>query len=135
MKNRSELREIIIKVLYQTYIYDTAKIKYDINEIINEVSEQKYDFVIETVKEIIKKQAEINEIANKYLKDWNIERLSKVDKAIISLGIYELLYTNTPHVVSINESIELSKKYSDEKVTKMINATLDNIYHSEVTDE
>ncbi len=135
MKNRSELREIIIKVLYQTYIYDSAKIKYDINEIIEELLDQKQDFVTETVNKVKEKQTEINKIANKYLKDWDIERLNKVDKAILSLGIYELLYTNTPHIVSINEAIELSKKYSDEKVTKMINATLDNIYHSEVTDE
>ena len=60
-----------------------------------------------------------------------MDRLNKVDQAIISLGIYELLYTDVPSVVAINEAIELSKKYSDEAVTKMINGVLDKIYHEE----
>ena len=69
------------------------------------------------------------------MKDWTIERLNMVDQAILSIGIYELVYTKTPSIVSINEAIELSKKYSDSDVTKMINGVLDNIYHSEVTNE
>ena len=60
-----------------------------------------------------------------------MDRLNKVDQAIISLGIYELMYTDVPSVVAINEAIELSKKYSDEAVTKMINGVLDKVYHEE----
>jgi len=131
MRNRSELREIIIKVLYQVYIPENTDSKYDVNELIKEQLDVENEFVNTAIKEIIEKQNEISELANKYLVDWNIERLSKVDKAILSLGIYELRYTDTPSIVSINEAIELSKKYSDEKVTKMINATLDKIYHNE----
>ena len=66
---------------------------------------------------------------------WDIDRLSKVDKAILSVGIYELVYTETPSVVAINEAVELAKKYSDEKVVKMINAALDKIYHNEEENE
>ena len=57
-----------------------------------------------------------------------------MDKAIIAIGIYELIYTDIPCVVAINEALELSKKYSDEAVTKMINGVLDSIYHNEVVD-
>ena len=57
--------------------------------------------------------------------------MNQVDQAILSMGIYELRYTETPSIVSINEAIELSKKYSDEDVTKMINGVLDSIYHNE----
>lgn len=132
MKNRSESREIIIKVLYQVYIMSSANIKYDITELIKEQIEVENDFINNTVLGIIKNQDEISSLANKYLVDWNIDRLSKVDKAILSLGIYELKYTDIPSIVAINEAVELSKKYSDEKVTKMINATLDKIYHEEI---
>lgn len=135
MKKRSELRDVIIKILYQTYIYDNSSINYNIDELVKEQLEIENEFVNESVKEIKEKENEINEIANKYLKNWSIDRLSKVDKAILSLGIYELLFTDTPNIISINEAIELSKIYSDEKVTKMINATLDSIYHNEATDE
>ena len=45
------------------------------------------------------------------------------------MGIYEILNTDTPDVACINEAIELSKEYSDEKVSKMINGVLDKVYH------
>lgn len=135
MKNRSELREIIMKVIYQTYILDKTKLDFDIDNLIKEQLEVENEFVNDSVKGIIEKQEEINSIANKYMKDWTIDRLNKVDKAILSLAIYELFYTNTPSVVAINEAIELSKKYSEEKVVKLINGVLDNIYHSEDLNE
>ena len=66
-------------------------------------------------------------LANTYLKDWSIDRLGKTDGAILRMGIYEMLYTDTPDVVCINEAILLAKEYSDEKVKNMINAVLDGI--------
>ena len=135
MKNRSELREVAMKVLYQTYIYEDTKTEYNVKDLIKEQLEIENEFVNELVFNIIEKQKDISTLANKYLVDWKIDRLSKVDKAILSIGIYELMYTDTPSLVAINEAIELSKKYSDEKVTKMLNATLDKIYHSEEINE
>ena len=131
MKHRSELREIAMKVLYQVYIMESGNIEYKVDDLIKEQLEIKNDFVKDLVSGVLDKQKDIIKLANKYLKDWDIDRLNKVDKAILSIGIYELVYSNTPSVVAINESIELSKKYSDEKVTKMINATMDAIYHNE----
>ena len=131
MKSRSELREIIMKVIYQTYILDKTTNTYDIKDLIKEQLEVENDYVNTCVEGIIKHQKEINEKANKYMNNWTITRLNKVDQAILSLAIYELLYTDTPSVVAINEAIELSKKYSEEAVTKMINGVLDKIYHEE----
>ncbi len=131
MKNRSELREIIMKVIYQTYILDKTKNEYNIDDLIKEQLEIENEYVNTCVEGIIKNQKEINKLANKYMNNWTIDRLNKVDKAILSLAIYELMYTDTPSVVAINEAIELSKKYSEEAVTKMINGVLDKIYHEE----
>lgn len=131
MKNRSELREIIMKVIYQVNILKEGNLDYNINELIKEQLEIENDFVNEAVNGIVKNQKEIDTLANKYLKKWTIDRFNKVDQAILSIGIYELMYTDTPSVVAINEALELSKKYSDLDVTKMINGVLDNIYHSE----
>lgn len=130
--SRSELREIIIKTLYQIYIYQDKNLSFDLSAIIKEQLEKKNDFVFDALENILKYQKDISDLANKYMKDWNIDRISKVDKAILSLAIYELLYTDTPDVVAINEAIELSKKYSDEKVVKLINGVLDSIMHKEV---
>ena len=134
-KNRSELREIATHVLYESYILDKAKIDYDINLLIKEEMEIENDFVNSLVSGVINNQERISEIANKYLVDWEIDRLSKVDKAILSIGIYELLYTDTPPVVAINEALELAHKYSDPKVVKMINGAMDQIYKSDLYEE
>ena len=131
-KTRSELREIACNVLYQVYILESAKLEYDINDLIKEQMEIQNDFVYELVNGVTTNQKEISNLANKYLVDWEIDRLSKVDKAILSVGIYELKYTKTPSIVAINEAIELANKYSDTKVSKMINACLDKIYHEEI---
>ena len=131
-KTRSELREIACNVLYQIYILESAKLEYNINDLIKEQMEIQNDFVYELVNGVVTNQKEISSLANKYLVDWEIDRLSKVDKAILSVGIYELKYTETPSIVAINEAIELANKYSDTKVSKMINACLDKIYHEEI---
>ena len=134
MKNRSELREIIVKVLYSTYILNDINSSYNLDDLIKEHLDVENEFVTDTCNGIIKEDKNLIKLANKYLKEanWTIDRLSKVDKAIMSLGIYELIHTDTPPIVAINEAIELSKKYSDEKVTSMINAVLDKVYHNEV---
>ena len=129
MKKRSELRDIIVKIIYQVNLYEGSDINYDIDTLIKEQLEVENSFVNDSVFGIIKHKKDIVDLANKYLKDWTMDRLNKVDQAIILLGVYELLYTDTPSIVSINEALELSKKYSDEAVTKMINGVLDAIYH------
>ncbi len=134
MKNRTILREIIIKVLYQVYILDNANVKYDLNTLIKEQLEVENEFVNESITNVLKNQDKITILANKYLENWTIDRLSRVDKAILSLGIYELMYTDTPSIVCINETIELSKLYSDSSVTNMINACMDKIYKEELNE-
>lgn len=129
MKNRSILREIIMKVLYQVFILEESSIEFDVNSLIKEQLEVENEFVTNAIDTILANKESIYQLANNYLDSWPMNRLNKVDQAILALGIYELKYTDTPPVVAINESVELSKKYSDEKVTKIINAVLDEIYH------
>lgn len=131
MKNRSELREVIMKVIYQISILNDAHLDYDVSKLIKEQLEVENEFVNTSIEGILVHKKEIYTLANKYLNDWTIDRLNKVDQAILSLGIYELMYTETPSVVAINEAIELSKIYSDDAVVKMINGVLDKIYHEE----
>lgn len=128
--NRSELRVVIMTILYQINVYEKNKIKFDVNEVIKENLEIDNEFVKDVVFGVITYKNEIDAEANKYLKDWTVDRLGNTDQAIIRIGIYELLYTETPDIVAINESIELAKKYSDDDVRKMINGVLDKIYHS-----
>lgn len=134
MNSRSELRKKIMTILYQIAIYENGKIEHNVDEIIKEVSEIDNEFIKDTVYGIITYKNNIDEIANKYLSNWTIDRLGTTDQAILRIGIYELLYTDTPAVVAINEAIELSKQYSDDDVRKMINAVLDKVYKEETNE-
>ena len=128
--NRSELRKKIMTILYQVNIYKNNKMSYNLENVINEVIEIDNEFVKEIVYGVTTYQNEIDEIANKYLDGWTIDRLGNTDRAILEIGIYELMYTDTPDIVCINEAIELAKLYSDDDVRRMINGVLDKIYHN-----
>lgn len=129
-KSRSELRKKIMTILYQIHMYKNNKMEYSVDDILREVLEIDNEFVKEIVYGVITYQNEINELANKYLDGWTIDRLGNTDKAILQMGIYELIYTDTPDIVCINEAIELAKVYSDDSVRKMINGVMDKVYHN-----
>ena len=116
-------------ILYQIGIYKKNKISYNIDDVIKEVAEVENEFVKEMVYGVVIHENDIIDVANKYLEKWTIDRLGFTDQAILKMGIYELLYYDSPEIVAINEAIELAKEYSDDSVRKMINGVLDKVYH------
>ena len=128
---RHEQRYKIMTILYQAFLYDNNNINYNIETIIDEQLTEKNKFIDSIVMGVLKNKTEIDELANKYLENWDISRLGFTDQAILRMGIYELLNTDTPDITCIDEAIELSHEYSDDKVCKMINGVLDKIYHNE----
>ena len=127
---RHEQRYKAMTILYQAFLYDSNGISYDIKDIIDSQMEESSKFVSSLVVGVIKERAKIDELANKYLNDWHISRLGFTDQAILRIGIYEILNTDTPDITCIDEAVELAKKYSDDKVCKMINGVLDKVYHN-----
>ena len=127
MSTRSELREKIMTILYQIDLYKRNNIEFDVDSTIKENVEIDNEFVKDIVYGVVKYMDTIDELANKYLSNWTIDRLDSEGKAILRMSIYELKYTDTPDLVVINEAIELAKRYSDDSVRKMINAVLDKI--------
>lgn len=133
--NRTEAREKIMIILYQIDLYDKDKIPYDLESVFHENLEIDNKFVRDIVDGVLEKKDSIDKIISKYLENWDLDRLGKTDRAILRLSTYEMLYYNTPKVVVINEAVELAKKYSDEKIVKLINAVLDKIRDNEEIDE
>ena len=129
---RSVLRKNIMTILYQINLYTINKIDYDVDAVIKEVNPIDNEFVKDIVYGVITKKEELDELANTYLNKWTIDRLGNTDQSIIRMAIYELLYTDTPGVVVINEALELAKLYSDDSVKNMINGILDKIYHQRI---
>ncbi len=122
-------------ILYQINVYNHNKIEYRVDDVIKEVLEIDNDFVRDAVYGVITNINIIDNYANKYLNKWTIDRLGFTDQAILRLGIYELIYTDTPGVVAINEAVDLAKLYSDDDVKGMINGVLDKVYHEKVDNE
>lgn len=133
--NRTEAREKIMVILYQIDFYIKEGISYDIDTVIKENLEIDNKFVRDIVYGVFDNIENIDKVISKYLDNWDLDRLGKTDKAILRLGTYEMLYYDTPKVVVINEAVELSKKYSDDKIVKLINAVLDKIRDNEDINE
>ena len=131
MATRSLLREKIMVILYQYDLMKSNGLDCDINEIMKDNMEVENDFVKDMVYGVITYQSELDKLADSKMKDWDISRIDKTGASILRLALYELKYTDTPHVVVINEAIELAKKYSDENIRKMINAVLDRVVKEE----
>ena len=129
--SRSELRERTMIILYQIEIMKKSDIVYDVENIIKENIEIDNEFVKTLVFGVVTSYEDLDNMANKYLKDWSIDRLDINGSAILRMSIYEYLYMDTPEVVVINEAIELAKKYCDDKVKNIINAVLDKVINNE----
>ena len=129
--SRNEARVKSMIILYQGFLCEKNKIDYDIDNIIKNNLDEEDDFVYKLVFGIIDNRDKIENIANKYLGSWPINRLGLTDRAIIDIAIYELLFTDIDGKIAINEAIIISKKYSDDRVVKIINGVLDKIYNLE----
>lgn len=125
MLSRSEARKVCMICLYQMDILKQNKLDVQIDDILKENLEVSNDFVKKIVEGAESHLEELDNLANKYLKDWYISRLDKAGAAILRMAFYELKYMDTPPVVVINEAVELAKTYTDKELAQMINACLD----------
>ena len=133
--NRTEAREKIMIILYQIDLYVKDNIPYDLENVFHENLEMDNKFVRDVVNGVLENRENIDKVITKYLDNWDLDRLGKTDRAILRLSTYEMLYYSTPKIVVINEAVELAKKYSDEKIVKLINAVLDKIRDNEEVNE
>lgn len=128
--NRSAAREETFKLLYSLEIQkEDLKEQTEIYLENAEISDEKTKAYINSMVEGI--ESNITEIEKKISenlkKDWKIERISKINLVLLKLAIYEIIYTDTPYKVAINEAIELSKKYGDDTSPNFINGILASI--------
>ena len=128
--NRSIARELAFKLLYQIEIQKEAN-KEDIELFFenNEInSMQAKEYINDIIDGINKNSKEILDKISKNLKqDWKIERLSKVNLALLKLAIYEIKYKEVPYKVVINEVVELAKKYGEETSHLFVNGILASV--------
>lgn len=129
--NRRKSRETAMTLAFQMSIN-----KEDVNEILENYKEHTeddlkdidMDYIARILRGIQENTQTIDESIEKYLVNWKLNRLSKIDLAILRICTYEILHEeDIPSAVSVNEGVELAKKYSDDKSFQFINGVLDKI--------
>ncbi|EFO8001203.1 transcription antitermination factor NusB [Listeria monocytogenes] len=121
---RREAREKALQALFQIELNEMS-----LDQAIKNIMEdERDDYMEKLVEGVMANKVEIDAIIDPNLDNWRIDRLSKVDLSLLRLSVYEIKYLDdVPNRVSLNESIEIAKIYSDEKSSKFINGVLANI--------
>lgn len=129
MGGRRLSRELALKVLFQIDLVNTnmeEALKYNFES--NELSKEVKEFTIVLVRGVISNLAEIDKEIKSYTNNWSLERITNIDRNILRIAIYEILYINNiPKSVSINEAVELAKKYSTKNSFSFVNGVLGKI--------
>lgn len=120
---RTEARQKALQVLFQL---DSTELTFEeaIGHVLEE--EQKSNaFLEQLVRGTAEHKKEIDDALEKNLENWTLSRLPKIERTVLRLAVYELMYTtDTPNKVIMNEAIELCKTFSDEKSSKFVNGVL-----------
>lgn len=129
--NRTAIREQTFKLIYSLEIQKQEDLEeaIEIYEESNEITDEKAKaYITDAIFGIEKNKDEIIHQIEKNLKsDWRLERISKIDLAILKLAIYELKYTDIPFKVAINEAVELAKKYGEDSSKNFVNGVLASV--------
>lgn len=135
--NRSAIREKAFELIYSLEIQkqDNSLNQNDLQEAVdlyienNEITDEKAkEYIVDAVFGIEDNKEKILEQIEKNLKkDWRLDRISKIDLAILKLAIYEIQYKELPFKVVINEAVELAKKFGEDSSKNFINGVLASI--------
>ncbi len=133
MATRHQSRESVVTLLYA---YDIGN--NDIEKYLDEILEDKKirnkqkEFALSLYNGVIDNLDKIDEEINKHLKEWKLESIGNIERAILRLGAYEILFGELDSAVVINEAIELSKTLASDTAPKFINGVLDSIKRDKV---
>ena len=127
---RSEIRENILKLLYLDDFHDTEELNTQFSLYFDGkdgFTEKDKTYIIDKANNILDNKETIDQEIESLSNKWKVDRMDKVDKAILRLAYYEIkMDEEIPDKVAVNEAVELSKKYSSDASPKFINGILSN---------
>jgi N utilization substance protein B len=132
MRKRTKAREYVLQMLYQVDVtrgnwQEILKSFWEFSEESN-ISDELKGFSAELLGGVVEHMQEIDKKISRYAANWQLERMAFVDRNIMRLGCFELIFReDIPPKVAINEAVELAKKYSGLESGKFVNAILDQI--------
>ncbi len=131
MSSRRRSREVALQMLYGADVVDVAGNGSENFLVDNEenVSEAVREYAERIALGAIEKSAEIDTMVESYSENWKVARMPLVDRNILRLAVYELLYCpDTPYKVVMDEAIELAKRFGSDKSAPFINGVLDRVH-------
>ncbi len=124
---RHEAREVAFIIIFEKSFQSETPL----DEIIDSAAESEFfevnQFVTRTVRSVFDHLTDIDGTIERYLVGWSKERLSRVARAVLRLAVYEILFSDVPDGVAINEAVEITKKYSEQKEAAYINGVLGSV--------
>jgi len=133
LATRHQVRESIIGLLYASDIGNDGIDKF-VDDIFEEkkIRNKQREFALELYEGIKDNLGSIDTYINQYLKEWDLNNIGNIERAILRMGTYEILHTELDDAVCINEAIELAKNLCSDTSPKFINGVLDAIMKSKV---
>lgn len=129
--SRRTARECAVKTLY-SYGFNLERIPEDFFAMVCEQGEIPYDdFAKDLFLGTVANMSAIDEKISVYAKGWSLDRIAHISLAILRLCVYELLYTEIPTPIAINEAVELAKAYDGDDAPAFINGILNAIASKE----
>ncbi len=133
MSRRSRAREIVLQVLYQDDLNadqpEDIRLRF-INSRLNH-DQALINFARQLLAGVREHQEEVDNRLEKTARNWRLSRMAATDRNVLRLGAYEILFTDTPDRVVINEAIELAKRYGTNNSSQFVNGVLDRLMRNE----
>lgn len=128
MATRAQARQAVVGLLY-AYDLGNEEIGNYSEELLedNKIRNKQREFALSLFNGVMKNLQPIDEEIVKHLKGWEFEKLGKVERAILRLCAYEIMYDELDNAIIINEGVELSKRLGSEQTPKFVNGVLDAI--------
>ena len=125
---RRQARKVVLDCLYEI---DMGR---EMDEVLNPYKDDnQFEFISNFVRIVRDNLSFCDKKITKYSKNWDLNRITKVDKNILRMGIAEIFFSDRDIKIAINEAVELAKRYSTEKSHAFVNGILDKVAKEKVT--
>jgi len=130
MSRRNRAREVALQILFEDEV-NPRKSATDFQQFVASrlKSPELEKFAISLIQGVRRNQAELDALLEKTADNWNLPRMATTDRNVLRLGAFEILFTETPDRVAINEAVELAKRFGSKNSAPFVNGILDHFLH------
>lgn len=133
MTTRRRAREIVLQMLYEEDLHPEQDTKVADQFLVRRLHGNRplVEFARGLFRNVVANRKQIDQALSGKAANWSLRRMAAIDRNILRLGAYEILMTETPGRVVINEAVELAKRYGDRQSGQFVNGILDRVLHGQ----